>query len=499
VRSSIVETRAGIERLLSKKLALKVEKDVPGDVVYSYLFDKQRALATDPHRFITACCGRRAGKTIGAAAMMLRAAKEHPKRVVLYATLTKGTAKLIIWDTLKDLNTLFGLGGAPNESELTMRMPNGALIVLVGIDKKREIEKRRGLGFALVVIDECQSIPEYVKNLIDDVIGPALIDVPGRLLMLGTPSLLASGYWYQCHHNKNEVWGHHSWTCFENPKLPDPHASLAAECARRGVNADDASIQREWFARWVRDLLSAVFAFDPAKNTFTEKPRELKAELWRYIISVDLGGGVERDNDAISVLAYHPHHRATWLVEEHVKPKQDVTAICKAVLKIQGGLGALNVDAVVVDTGGIGAKVALEMARRYHLGVLPAKKSEKWANIELLNAACRHGEFFAKKDGWFALESPKVEKDWDKSTPEKIEIKGHMPDICDSVLYGYVESLSWISKAPVQEPERGSKEWVARQQRAMFEHTQREVMKAKQGAADDWGGEMDDWGAAEWK
>lgn len=495
------EAKAMADRLLARKLnaikASEQQKVVPGDVVLTYLFDAQRALADDPHQFVTACTGRRGGKTTAAAALLLRAAKDNPKRAVLYLTLTKDTAKLIIWDALKDLNTLFGLGGEPSESDLTMRMPNGALIILAGVDKRKEIEKRRGQGFALVVIDECQSIPEYVRDLVDAVIAPALMDVPGRLLMIGTPSLLESGYWFECHHNKGEVWGHHTWTSFDNPTLPNPRASLDAECKRRGVTEDDPTIQREWFARWVRDLLSAIFKFDPKKNVFNALPLDLPAELWRYIIAFDIGGGVEKDNDAISVLAYHPHARATWLVEEHVEPKQDVSALAEKVKGIRDRLGAHKVSAIVADAGALGAKVVLELNNRHHLAVIAAKKADKFANIELLNAACVNGEFYAKAGGQFASEAPKVQRDWDKSTPTKIEIKGHMPDICDSTLYGYVESLSWLSKPVEEPPAPGSPAWAEQQRKAMFERAQRDVQRGKaQTAIDDWGamGAGDEWG-----
>jgi hypothetical protein len=495
ITAALAEAKERCDRLLAKKLELRAAGEVKGDVVLSYLFGLQRALAEDPHRFITACCGRRGGKTTGVSACLLRAAKDHPKRSILYITLTSGMAEANIWPTLKELNTMFGLGGVARESDLSMTMPNGAIIVLVGVDKRKEIEKRRGQGYALVVIDECQSIPEYIRSLVDDVIAPALVDVPGRLMMIGTPSLLRSGYWFECHHNKNDVWGHHAWTLFDNPTLPDPDASLAAECARRGVTPDDISIQREWFGKWVRDLLSAVFKFDPVKNAFTGLPRELPSALWRYIIAVDLGGGVERDNDAIVVLAYHPFDRRTWLIEEHVSAKQDVTGVSLKVKAIYERLGPRNVSQIVVDTGGIGAKVALEMASRHKLPTCPAKKQDKWTNIELLNAACLRGEFFAPATSRFATESVKVEKDWTKSTPDKIVIKGHMPDVCDAGLYGYVESLSWISKAVDDEPPVGSEEWGKKQERQMRERAAADVRAAKQNkTVEAFGGEMDSWG-----
>lgn len=490
-----------VERLEYDAIIKSLDHGEATRVIAEHLFELQRNLANDPHRFVTACCGRRGGKTEAVAGRMLDAACSNPKRTVIYATLTKENARVIIWPRLKELNSLFDLRGKPSESNLTMEMPNGAVIMLVGIDNRKQIEKRRGFGIALFVLDECQSIPEYVRRLIDDVVAPALADVRGQLVMIGTPSMLTAGYWFECHHNRSPLWGHHAWTILDNPTIPDAQKTIDEECERRGVPITDASIQREWFARWVRDASSAVFTFDAEKNTYLTLPRELDAQLYRYVISIDLGGGVARDNDAIGAFAFHPHSRATWLIEEQLAPKDDVTAVSLKVAALNKQLGGFErVVAIVCDTGGIGAKVALEMSRRHKLSVEAANKKDKWANIEVLNAACNRREFFAKKDSAFALAAVKVEKDWEKSTPDKIEIKGHMPDVCDMTLYGYVECQAWLSKIPEDKPRPGSKEWAEEQQRLMFAKTMRQVQQQKMhNGADDWGGEMDDFGGGiEW-
>jgi len=498
--------RGQADRIIARKMALKPSQEV----LYQYLHPKQRGMADDSKQFQTWCCGRRFGKTTLIAALLLLTAKKFAKRAALYLTLTGDMAKANLWPTLVDLNQLFGLGGTPLESNLTMTMPNGAAIMLRGVDKQKEIEKKRGMayGLSIAVVDECQSIGEYIRALIDDVIGPALVDVQGRLILSGTPSLLKAGYWYECHHNPDGVWSHYSYTLFDNPTLPDPRASLAAECARRGVSPDVASIRREWFAEWVRDLASAVFAFSPeangyeptTPNTWNGLPLELQRELWQYVIGVDLGGGVQRDNDAITALAFHPDIRCTWLTYEKVMPKRDVSGVCHDVKRLWTDLGQDKVVAIVVDTGGIGAKIALEMSSRWHIPTSPADKKDKWANIELLNAACRNGEFKAPVKSAFARECVKVEKDWDKSTPEKFKIKGHMPDVCDSVLYGYVESLGWLSKVPDKKPVRGTAEHEELIRKALFERTKREMRRHKQEKevrAGDFGvfEQMDDWGS----
>lgn len=463
------------ERFLEKRVSQGAI--TAADFLRTYLFAQQYEMAQDAHRFIATCAGRRAGKSTAVACMLLAAALKYPGRVALYLNLSLVQARGVLWGPLLMLNERFRLGGVPNITDHALYFPNGASVVLMGVNDRPSIENKRGFGFSIVVIDESQSVPEYLKKLVDDVLTPALADVRGKLVMIGTPSLVPRGYWHDCFHGDPKVWGRYAWTLFENPFIKDPQQTIDEELARRKVTIDDAGIQREWFGRWIRDVSSAVFSFDLDRNTYRELPKDLDPAGWRYVVAIDIGGGVERDNDAITVFAFHRHRRATYLTEERVEPKQDVTTLALAVKAIVERLGRSRVVAIVADTGGIGAKVAVEMRARYRLAVTAAKKADKWANIELLNAACRHGEFYALAGSQFAQECVKVEKDWDKSTPDRIVVKGHMPDVVDSAIYGFVESRAWTAKAPPKTPEEQRAELAEIVKRASTPPAAEEVNK----------------------
>lgn len=430
---------------------------------------KQLAFVRSTSRQRTACCSRRAGKSEGCAGILLDRALSRPGCVALYLTLTRIVAKRNIWGVLKRINKEHGLGGNAKEAELCMEFPNGSAIYLGGVNTKDEIEKFRGLPIAVVVLDESQSIAGYLQQLVDEVLAPALMDYDGSLVLVGTPAAVPAGYFYEC--INNQAWEHFSWTVFDNPWIErkskkSPAQHLDEDCKRRGVTQEHPSIQREYFGRWVYDPNSLVFRYDAGRNHFDELP-SVRAGEWACVLCVDLG---HDDADAIGCLRWNTTLPRLWLTEESVLPKQTITQLGNRLREMVDRLSPM---ATVIDTGGLGKKIAEELTQRWSLKVEAAEKERKLEHIELLNDAMRTGNFFAKKDSRFAQDCMLVE--WDKTNPEKWKISDrYHSDICDAVLYGYRKAKQWLF-TPVEPPgpRTGSPEWHAVQQKRMAEQAER--------------------------
>lgn len=451
-------------------------------------FAPQMKFVRDVARFKTAVCTRRAGKTEGAAIELLDVAERKPGAPVLYFTLTRSDAKRLMWDKLKELNRKFGLGYEPNESDLVLKKNGKGIVYLTGVNTKAEIEKMRGSPWAKAIGDEAQALPEYVRDLVEEVLTPAFMDYNGTLTLIGTPGPVPAGYFYDVAHS--DLWSHHMWTVWDNPHVPDPRRLLDDILAMRGVTEDDPKIQREWFGKWTLDLNSLVFKYDAVKNAYTELP---SGGDWCYVIGVDVGFN---DADAIAVLGWQPTSHKTWLVEEHIEDKADVTKLATNIRAVWDRLGHDNVMAIVMDAGALGKKIGAELSARFRLPVVAAQKSEKQMHIELLNDALRTGNFFARRDSRFAQDSKKVEWDSSRATPERRVISDrYHSDICDSVLYAFRESLAWLSKIPVLRPAVGTPEAFNEAARELFEKTQREVIAAKEAEEFDLGpGGFEGWG-----
>lgn len=427
------------------------------------LFPKQHAFVSDPKPFKTAVCSRRAGKTIGCAAALLKSARARADGVNVYITRSRKNAKRILWSTLKRMNREYGFGGTPNESDLCIQFPNGATIHLAGANDRDAIEDFRGLAMPLVVVDEAQSLPAYLEELVDDVLEPALMDYDGSLVLIGTPAPVPVGYFYDC--ATSDEWAHHSWTVFDNPHIErksgkPPQAHLDRALKRRGVTVDDPKIQREWFGRWVYDPNSLVFRFDAGSNYFDALPRVDRP--WQHVIGVDLG---HDDADAIDVEAFSESDPNVYGVEELVQPKQTVTALAEQLAKMVEKYRPL---AVVMDTGGLGKKIAAEITMRFGIPIKAAEKARKLEFIELMNDALRTGRMKVRRGSHFAHDANLVEWDRDKSKPDKLVISDrYHSDIADAKLYAFRESLHWLHQPPQETPPPGTPEWFDAEQKAM--------------------------------
>lgn len=464
-------SQAEVDRFLSNKFNMS-----------NFLFDQQLKFVEDPSPFKVAVCSRRSGKTIACAAHLIHTAITSPDTISLYITLSRNNAKKLIWREIIKFNDTYKLDGIPDISELSMTFPNKSVIYISGCKDQSEVEKFRGLPIKLCYIDECQSFRSYIKDLIDDVIAPALMDYAGNLCLIGTPGPVPSGYFHECS-VESDTWSKHHWTFFDNPhiaiKSGKTHQQiLDRELKRRGVLDSDPSIQREWYGKWVLDSDSLLIHYKADKNHYQELQPQIK---YNYIMGIDIGF---KDADALSILAWSEQDPCTYLVEELITTKQGLTELVEQVKGLQK---KYDVSKIVMDMGGLGLKMGEEMSRRYQIPVEAADKARKMENIELLNDALRSGRFKAKSKSRFAQDSYLVEIDRDKSTPDRIKVSDRFhSDIIDSVLYAFKISYAFSYEKPKEKPRYGSAEWASQQSTEMWDaemagHIQAEDIKKEYG------------------
>lgn len=134
-------------------------------------------------RFLVLVWHRRAGKTVFAVLELLLAAiecsAEEAARFAYVAPYLK-QAKAVAWDYLKRYARRLP-GTTVNESELSVKLPNGAQVRLHGGDNPDSL---RGTYLNGVVIDELADIRPEVWG---EIIRPALADRQGWGLFIGTP------------------------------------------------------------------------------------------------------------------------------------------------------------------------------------------------------------------------------------------------------------------------------------------------------------------------
>lgn len=434
-----------------------------------FLFKEQRSLVESEAPYRTADCSRRAGKSVAACVALLRAAERHPNAIALYLAQTRIAAKRNLWDKLKNLNQQLSLGGIPNESELSLKLPNGARVVLSGAASKREVERFRGPSFSIVLVDEAQSFPtSLLSDLVDDVLSPALMDTGGPLILLGTPAPVRSGYFYD--QIQNPAWEHHHWDAFNNPHIK-AQVHLERELKRRGVDVNDPSIQREFYGLWIDDTDSLVLRYDPSKNDYGTLPTlPNPAQGWTYIIGLDIGW---LDSDAIAVLAYSEQSPDCYLVEESIDSKQTTDELIAKLVTYQV---RYHPQQIFMDTGGLGKKVAQDILQRApELPIKAAEKPHKLAGYALLNSSLQNGHFKAKKGSRFAHDCVRLEWDRDKSTSDKLVVSDrYHSDSVDATLYAFRAAQQWRYVPPKVPTNVHSQEWANEEIRRMSAKIEKE-------------------------
>ena len=459
------------DALLAEIQKRKLKSERPEFIFTDFCFDKQvdffRGKGT---RFRNAVCSRRAGKTVGIVADMLDTCLKESEINLLYITITQQQARAIIWSDLLRLIEDYQLECKVDNTRLTVSFPNKSRIYIAGAKDRTEIEKFRGWKLRKCYIDECQSFRTYIKELINDIIIPALRDKRGELYLTGTPGPVKAGVFYEYSQSKN--WRSHHWTAFDNPYMHDPPNLNLEEVLReeriiRGIDESDPSYIRETFGKWIEDTDALVYKFNRTRNIYSALPSDGE---WSYIIGIDIG---YNDSDAIAVIGYNSHHKKVYLVDEHVKNKQNISQLVEI---IQHYKDQYNPIRMVMDAGALGKKIQEELRFRHGLHIEAAEKSRKVEFIELLNDDLRTEKFKAFENSIFQEDCMLVQ--WDKDSkirnPERPKISDtYHSDICDAVLYAWRDCKHYLSEKPVPKIEPNTDDYMKELERKEAEEMQR--------------------------
>jgi predicted phage terminase large subunit-like protein len=237
------------------------------------LHPKQTEVFNDNHRFKVVAAGRRFGKSRLAAWTLIIEALKSKEKDVFYVAPTFQQAKDIMWTVLKELG--HEVIKTVHENTAVITLVNDRKIYLKGSDRP---DTMRGVGLAYVVVDEYADMKPQV---FEQILRPALSDVKGGALFIGTPK--GRNHFYELYQmaqrNEDEDWVSFHFTSFDNPLL-DPKE---IEAAKKSMSS--FSFRQEYLA-----------SFEAASS-------ELFKEEWihyvdsddtpsdgQYYIAVDLAG-----------------------------------------------------------------------------------------------------------------------------------------------------------------------------------------------------------------
>lgn len=459
LRQLTTSERAELEQLLAASPTVPTFGDPS--------FTEQQAFLDDPSALRVVLCTRRAGKSYGAGLALFRAAFARDGVSCLYVALTRASAKRILWkDVLKTIDREKRLGCRFNETELSVTLPNGSVIYLLGMDADEgEKEKALGQKFASVVIDEAASFSIDLRELVYGVLKPAVADYRGQISMIGTPGNLKRGLFYDLTEGQDPGqpgrwerggWSGHRWSARNNPHMASKWAAEVSELLAANPRFEETPLFRQhYLGQWVVDDDARVYKFDPARNGYRgELPPVFGRGRWHYVVGLDLGFA---DSTAWVVAAYHDNDRRLHIVEALKADGLDVTDVAQRTRSI---LGRYEVDRVVID--GANKQAVEELRRRHDLPLTTADKTGKAEFIEILNGDLIVGNVRVNLDGAAVLVDEWAGLVWDTRVQgRRVEHPACPNHASDAALYAWRHCYAYLAEVLVKRPPPGTPERAA--------------------------------------
>ena len=231
----------------------------------------QQQVWNDQSRFKVVAAGRRTGKSRLAAWMLIVEALQADRGNVWYVAPTQGQARDIMWLTLLELGN--PVIESSHVNNMQIKLVNGAVISLKGADRP---ETMRGVSLKFVVLDE---YADMKPSVFEQILRPALADLKGKSLFIGTP--MGRNHFYELYNygEKNDDKEYKSWhfTSFDNPLL-DPKE---IEAAKKSMSS--FAFRTEFMASF--EAASGGIFKEEWINIDEDEPKD-----GRYFVAVDLAG-----------------------------------------------------------------------------------------------------------------------------------------------------------------------------------------------------------------
>jgi len=424
--------------------------------LYRELFDRQLEFILSPSRFIAAVCSRRAGKTTVCAIKAFQELISKPGSIGIYLALTDRSVEDIFMPAVLPLVSKYKIKCKVNRDEVVFE--NGSKLLICGANHPHKIETFRGIKLLFCIIDEAASFSEKILHyLIDEIIGPALSDLQGQLMLIGTPAAHCQGMFYDVSTGKegSDVWLVKRWTAFDNPfMVSNFNKDAELFCKRKKCDKTHPKFRREYLGEWCADdeaLMIKPFA--------TSKPEiPFNKDGWRCVIGVDFGFN---DETAFSIIAWQHNLPKAWILESFGITQASVSTIGLVLKRLKE---TYNPISIVGDPAGASKIMMAEFSEKYHIHMNVAQKTNKAHYIEILNDALMNCDLVLHPTQTIHLQEEMRKVVWNEDRTRELE--GMKCDQLDATIYAYREARAYLEKIVVKKiktSEDTAKDWMRMQ------------------------------------
>lgn len=461
--------------LLQRELARRNAKITPNFLNGEYALQDDFIL--HPNKFKAFLSTRRCGKTYTGGLYMCKEAYENPGCSVIYAGLTKESARrILIKDVLKPINKKYGLEIKFNATTLTCTFPNGSIIYIMGLDSSED-EKEKALGqkYKLAIIDEAASYNIDLRELVYGVLKPAMADLSGTIVLLGTPGNLTKSLFYDVTAGIEPGWHVVSANTFQNPFMADNWRKEIEELTTNQPYIIETPLFKQMYlGQWVIDTDALVYKFNADRNFYDAFPH-VKGD-WQHVLGVDLG---YEDDSAFVVVAFHEHSKVLHIVDCFSDKHMDITDVAN---KIKGFKAKYNIYKVIIDNAN--KQAVEEMQKRHSLPLEPADKTGKSDFIEIMNSELIQGYIKLQRTACHKLADEWQNLVWKEKGIKREENPSCANHLSDAALYAWRFTYSYIGERPKPAPAYGTPIWHQSEVERM-EAEAEEYFKAQEEASKD--------------
>jgi PBSX family phage terminase large subunit len=339
-------------------------------------------------------------------------------------------------DVLGTINKQKGLDAKPNLTDLTYTLPNESCVYLLGMDSKpEEAEKALGQKFKKVIVDEAGSFRRDLRPIIYGILAPACVDLGGTISMIGTPTNLTKGLFYDVVWNKTEPgWSMHQWTAYDNPFMYDAWTKEIDDLkARNPLVVETPWFKQMYQGEYVVDTTKLVYRFSEERNILRG---DLPSDLI-YVLGVDLGYD---DPSAFVLCGYSATDPTLYIIDSYKKSGMIISDVAERIRYYERQYKPYK---IIVD--GANKQAVEEMKVRYQLNLTTADKAGKAEFIEIMNSELIQGRIKSLP----ALENLFDEYAnliWDERSDKRQEHSSCENHLTDAMLYAWRYTYQYISK-----------------------------------------------------
>jgi len=348
-------------------------------------------------------CARRFGKTFAICLYCTEQCIKRPGCIIRYAAPTEKQVRKVVRPNMRTIlkDCPDDLRPVWNNQDSAYYFPNGSEWHFAGTEKEN-VEKLRGQGADIVVLDEAGSMGdmEYVAN---DVLLPQTIDNEGRMIVISTPPI-TPGHPYVKMANEAELTGDYlKQTVVDNTWMSD---IMKAKYMKASGGAESTAWRREYMCEFVVDALRAVIPEFDLLTECTIVKTSVRPEFFEPLVSCDVGYA----DPTFVLYGYYDFMQAKLIIEdENYLPRARTDEIAKVVKATEARLWGMR--PVYMRKTDVDHRLIADMSSQFGLLFTPTAKDDKEAQVNqlrmwirdyrvVINPRCKHLIFQLKTTIW---------------------------------------------------------------------------------------------------